>query len=70
MVYFVIYVLETLSSEVMMVNITTVNYRRVKFDFEVEKKVYKPQQHYSLLRMVRKIYKNLQKSVRGNFFYN
>ena len=70
MVYFVIYVLETLSSEVMMVNITTVNYRRVKFDFEVKKKVYKPQQHYSLLRMVRKIYTNLQKSVRGNFFYN
>ena len=30
--------------------------RRVKFDFEVEKKVCKPHQHRSLLRMVRITY--------------
>jgi len=30
--------------------------RRVKFDFGVEKKVYKSHQHRSLLRMVRKTF--------------
>ena len=32
------------------------HYGRVKFDFRVEKKVYKPHQHGSLLRMARKTY--------------
>ena len=30
--------------------------RQVKLDFEVKKKVYKPHQHRSLLKMVRKTY--------------
>ena len=39
--------------------------RRVKLDLEVEKKVYKPHQHRSLLRIVRITY---PKSDNRNFF--
>ena len=41
--------------------------RRVKFDVEVEKKVYKAQQYRSLLRMVIKTY---SKSAGMNFSLN